>query len=261
MASSPSAATRIDLSGAVQTGPMLVPDPPTNPAVGASYLDGLEVAWDAATVDGGSPIVGYRVTATDIVLGSTVECQSYWDETSCVLRTADGLTDASSYVIDVRTVTVFGESTPVQIDGDELDSLPPEPDPYLYVVGIDPAPVRSGNAASVRVPDPIVDFELTTSSKVDIRISGYVSIPQGHLRINASNPTDKHVDLLGGLAAGQIRLEAAPSSHDIVFDNPIAQKRIRLQSTATSGGYTARSDAVVKVNRSGSIAINSWFVQ
>ncbi len=44
------------------------------------------------------------------------------------------------------------------------------------------------------------------------------------------------------------------------LDNPIAQKRVRLRSVADAG-YRATSDAVVQINRSGSIAINSWIIQ
>ena len=71
---------------------------------------------------------------------------------------------------------------------------------------------------------------------------------------------DPQRGLASGLVAGQIRLGTQPASLQVIFDNPIAQKTVRIRSTA-SYKFTAVADAVVKVNRSGSVAVNSLVVQ
>ena len=47
---------------------------------------------------------------------------------------------------------------------------------------------------------------------------------------------------------------------EVLLRNPISQKRVKIESTVT-GAYDAKSVAIVQLNRSGSIAVNSWFVQ
>ena len=70
--------------------------------------------------------------------------------------------------------------------------------------------------------------------------------------------------MTGGIVAAEVFVDPdpgrIPSDLAITFDNPVAQKRIRLISTH-SGKATATSEAIVQLNRSGSLAVNSWIVQ
>ena len=80
---------------------------------------------------------------------------------------------------------------------------------------------------------------MSSANPVSVTIAGYVAVPQGHVRIDAANPANKTVRMYGGLVAGQIRLGTHPATLQVTFDNPIAQKTVRLRSTA-SGGYPHR---------------------
>jgi hypothetical protein len=268
--SDPSPGSRVDLYGSFPSSqvPVLdVPDAPTNVTLGGSYSDGLMVRWDAPADDGGTPISSYTVTATPFALplpalppvGTTVTCTSWWDETGCLLPITNPL-DIGPYAIEVVATNFIGDSAPAIYD-DPIDIPLIEPDPHTFTLGASAAPVRALQTESFPIPDPILDFTMASAATVRVDVAGYVSVPQGHVRFDAVVPANKHVALQGGLVAAQIRMDAAPDSMNVVFDNPIAQKRIRLRSTGSVGGYSATSDAVVRVNRSGSIAINSWFVQ
>ena len=263
-------------TGSIPADPLIVaPSAPQNIAVGQVYSDGVEITWDTvlAPVDGNSAVTTYVVTAspaaTPLDPSDDVTCPPvWWDETSCVLP----LTDTAFPVDDFYLISMFAAkpdpvtagilvSPVVQLDGDPGDGgVLPEPDPYLYEAGIDPAPIQVADVPTIRNPDPMIDLVLSSASKVSFSIAGYVAVPQGHVRIDATNPTDKTVRMSGGLVAGQILLGTQPDSLQVTFDNPIAQKTVRLRSTAT-GRYTAVADAVVKVNRSGSVAVNSLIVQ
>ena len=242
---------------------LAAPGAPLNPAFGVAYSDGFEFTWDPPFSDGGSPITRYRVDATDTVSGGVISCDAWWDENSCVAP----LTPGASYNVAITAISRYGSpateyvGAPAGVDGFPADgATPPEPDPVLFTAGSTSAPVQQPAVAGIRTPEPIVDFTMTSGNSVDVKIAGYVVVPQGHIRIDATNPAGKSVEMTGGLAAGQIRLGTAPANLRVTFDNPIAQKTLRIRST-TSGRYTARADAVVKINRSGSLAVNSLVVQ
>lgn len=233
---------------------LAVPAPPTAPTL-TEYSDGLMVGWTPPTDDGGAPITGYTVlaapsaTAIPPAVGTAVSCTAWWDETECLLPITDPLS-VGPYDIAIVANNAMGGSAPLNPSA-----------AYTFTLGGSPAPTRTLQTNSFPVPSPVIDVQLTSSAVVDIDVAGYIAVPQGHVLIDAVDPAGKTVDLTGGMVAAQIRLGTAPSGLQVEFANPIAQKRVRLRSTATSGGYTAVSDAVLQVNRSGSVAINSWFVQ
>ena len=256
---------------------IMAPAGPLNLAVGNVYSDGLEITWDPVLPpdDGNSPVTTYVVTASPAATpgdpSDDVSCPLvWWDEASCVLPVTDTVLPVPIDDFYLITVTAAKPdpvgpglwlSTASELDGDPGDGgLPPEPDPYLYTAGTEPAPVQVADVPTVRVPDPIVDLVMTSAYDVSVTIAGYVAVPQGHVRIDAAIPANKTVRMSGGLVAGQIRLGTEPASLQVIFDNPIAQKTVRLRSTA-SYKFTAVADAVVKVNRSGSVAVNSLVVQ
>lgn len=262
-ASVPSSDVRIDLSGASQS-PHL--DPPTSPIdaeIGTDYADGLEVTWTASADDGGTPITGYRVEATDTLTSAVVTCDAWWDETACVLTAADGLTAGVPYDVTVTAITSHAESTPAEVDGDELDTTLPEPDPATWSPGPSPAPIRVPAIPTARVPDPIVELVTETNTRVEIDVAGMIATPQGRVEIGAAVPGRTDVSLTGGIVASSLWVDpgGTPAFLDVSFDNPVAQKRIRILSDADVSGFDARSQAVVRINRSGSLRIASWHTQ
>ncbi len=259
--STPTDGPRVDILGGYPhswSPAMNEPDAPQNATLSDVYSDGFGVSWDPPADDGGGPVVGYRVTAYNGV-DPDVTCEAWWDETSCVLRSSDGLIDGNAYAIDVVALQQEGP-TP-----DEYESAPATIAmlPLIVNPAADPAPVQTpAPSSSIRIPDPILGLTTSTAANTEVSIAGYISVPQGRVEIGAAVPASTDVSLIGGLVAGDIWLDPAgsPGTLEIYLDNPVAQKRVRIQST-TSGNYAAQSDAIVQVNRSGSIAINSWVVQ
>ncbi|NNE10733.1 MAG: fibronectin type III domain-containing protein, partial [Ilumatobacter sp.] len=243
---------------------LLIPDEPDDAEVAAAYSDGLEIEWEAPSDDGGSPIVGYEVRATEFPVpsGTPVTCSAWWDELSCVLPLGPGgLTPLQAYEIEVvAQVLVDGmvyDGVAEMVDGDDV--LPGDNE-VIVIPGAGSAPVQTAATPSLRVPEPILDFSTVGSGELDVSIAGYVSVPQGHVRVDASSPTFKSVEMSGGLVAGAIRLDTGwpPDNVAVYFDNPISQKKLRLRSVSDDG---RTSDAIVQINRSGSLAINSWILQ
>jgi hypothetical protein len=270
---STASATIVPRSKGGSPSPLLAaPTAPLNPAVGTGYSDGLEIVWTPPANDGGSPITRYRVTATPVVPGPAVTCEAWWDETGCVLLTSNGLVPGLLYDVAVVAINEYGapsaphSSPAARIDFITTDNLlpppNPEPDPVLVTLGSQPAPVQVAAVAPLRVPNAILDLSTKTAATVTVKIAGYVSVPQGHVRLDAVVPAGKSVSMTGGVVAGQFRFDAGspPATLDVRLSNPVGQKRMRLRST-TTGSFTAVSDAVVQINQSGSIAINSWVIQ
>ena len=83
-------------------------------------------------------------------------------------------------------------------------------------------------------------------------------VPQGRIELGAVDTAATEVWLGGGVVTGDLWVDPAgvPDSLAVFLDNPIAQKRVRIRSV-TSGDHISVSEAIVQVNRSGSIAINS----
>jgi len=235
----------------------LVADPriPTGVGVGAIYDTGVEIGWVAPVSDGGAPIAGYTVTATPsgAVSTTTVECQGGWDAMNCVLV---GLAGTENYAVEVIA------------DNRILPLLPPVggTTSFVFAPSLIPAPTVTAAAMPVRMPDPIIDIDLTGPGKATIEVLGYVSVPQGHIRIEAAlgDPSNSTVELSGGAVAAMFRpidgagvLTNVPSTFELELTNPITQKIIRIVSTTDRMTATA----LVQVNATGSWALNSMNVQ
>jgi prepilin-type N-terminal cleavage/methylation domain-containing protein len=177
-----------------------------------------------------------------------------------------------------RIACVGAQSCSMNIVLHELKAPPdpaafnPDTDRPVCVMDVaapnDPAALNRGAPGQppvfpgIRVPDAILEFTTTGSDNTSITIIGYIAVPQGRVEIGAADPSSTSISMLGGFVAGDMWLDPAgvPSNLVVEFDNPIAQKTVRLNSTVT-GRYNAMSQAIVQVNKSGSIAINSWLVQ
>ena len=69
--------------------------------------------------------------------------------------------------------------------------------------------------------------------------------------------------MIGGVVAGDIWLDPAgePGDMKVLLDNPTSQKIVKIETTLQNSPYDAKSTAIVQVNKSGSLAVNAWFVQ
>ncbi len=260
---------RLDLGGGDQVDGANTPDAPGS-TTAVAHPDGVHVSWDVPD-DGGSPITGYRVTLTANVDGTVSTCNAQWNETSCVVPYAApidvpallGAPDLAAALADpangltLGVVALQSEGSPATefvgdsaaIDaGDVTVDTDPAPD-------LTPAPLPDGER------EAILDFSVEHSASVDITIGGYVSVPAGRVELSSASPSTSSVTMTLGLLAGEMDIDPAGApTLDVYFDNPIGQKQILIESTA-SGAFEATSRAVVQVNASGSIAINSWSVQ
>lgn len=173
----------------------------------------------------------------------------------------------------VSIVTVNGAHAPfapTESLGDALD-VPGIISVPASTIGIDgnPLAVNEGYVPSQLTPaqvqpsgqTPVLDLTVEHGENVDVVISGYVSVPQGSIALGSASPASSSVSLIGGVLAGEFFVDPAGApAIDVRFENPIGQKRIRIVSEANSR-FSATSIAIVQVNESGSIAINSWVVQ
>ncbi len=233
----------------------------TAPAVPAfdgapiQYSDGMVVQWTAPptsphnTTHGYTPINYFEVVASLTSGGAVVSsCKGWWNETGCRLT---NLTAGTNYFVQMRAVNLVGNGTYSAWSG-----------PHQYNPGAAGlAPGVADSVATVRVPQPILEIALAAGA-AEITIPGYIAVPQGRVSIDAGTTTtaNKAVTMSGGLVAAQIVVGTLPDSFQVDFENPIAQKTVKITST-TSGDYTARGVGVVQINKSGSVGINSWFVQ
>ena len=120
-------------------------------------------------------------------------------------------------------------------------------------------------ALPAAAPTPIIDISMTSTATMKVSIPGYVSVPQGAVRINATSPANaanKTVQFGGGILAAQTIISAAipPSTFLFGIDNPYTQKVFKIVSTS-DGAPLVTSTAVVQVNSNGAYAVNSWSVQ
>ncbi len=257
------AGPQVDLSGGSPSPIINPPSAPQNPTISDVYSDGNRISWDPPLDDGGGPITGYRVTATPTLPGPpVVTCEAWWDETSCMLRASDGFVGNGSTTYTIEVVAVQAESPPYQEYLSPPATILPVPTPTWFNGSI-AAPFQTPTPYNgIRVPDPIVGLTTTTSTPTEVLIAGYISVPQGRIEIGATDPSATEVELIGGVVAGDIWVDPAgvPSVLRVELDNPIAQKRVRIETSVT-GKHHAKSVAIVQVNRSGSLAVNAWFVQ
>ena len=221
-----------------------VPDPPTSP-VATGYLNSMQVSWTAPVNNGGSQITGYVVRVASGT-PNTGTCTTV-SATSCVIS---GLTPLTDYTFTVEAVNAVGTSVVSTQTVVKQPGLLPPP----VIPPGDPLPPL----ASAHVP--LIDFALTTATPVVVDVPGYVSIPQGRLRV--SNPGGLHnISLKGGVLAASFDITDTRVPVPIGLENPIVQRTFRIVSETTSGTPHMVSSAIVQVNQGGAWAINSWEVQ
>jgi hypothetical protein len=76
------------------------------------------LAWAAPSSDGGSPITGYQVTATDVTDDTVAPAQTtfHCSNGTCPLAgTVTGLVDGDSYLLDLAAVSSVGPGAPAEV--------------------------------------------------------------------------------------------------------------------------------------------------
>jgi hypothetical protein len=118
--------------------------------------------------------------------------------------------------------------------------------------------------ASLPPSCPIIDIKFGTTRTVNVKIPGYVAVPQGSVSLVTADGmgTGKTVSIGGGLLAAQVAMSAAlPASLQIGVLNPVVQKTFKVVTTTTSGNPLVTSTALVQVNETGGYSINSMVIQ
>ena len=120
-------------------------------------------------------------------------------------------------------------------------------------------------AISASVPGcPIIDINLGTTAPVNVKIPGYVSIPQGMLSLVVADGANvnKRIAFGGGILAAQMAVSAVvPDFLQLGLLNPVVQKTFKIVTRTVSGSPRLVATAQVQVNETGGYAINSWVVK
>ena len=145
----------------------------------------------------------------------------------------------------------------------------PEPWTHFYrastLVATATAPVPCALPLSaVTSSCPIIDLQLTNASQVQVRVPGYVSVPQGSVSISVgpTAATGKWVSFGGGILAAQMAVTGPPPEFlQLGLLNPVVQKTFKIVTETVAGNPRVVSTALVQVNETGGHAVNSWVVQ
>ena len=111
---------------------------------------------------------------------------------------------------------------------------------------------------------PIIDLNFTNTATVNVKIPGYVAIPQGTLSLSVASGAgaNKSISFGGGILTAQMGVAGeAPNFLQLGLLNPIVQKTFKITTRTSSGKPEVISTALVQVNETGGYAVNSWVVQ
>jgi hypothetical protein len=111
---------------------------------------------------------------------------------------------------------------------------------------------------------PIIDINFGTTRTVNVKIPGYVAVPQGSFSLVTATgmAAGKTISFGGGVLAAQVAVSAVlPASLQIGVLNPVVQKTFKIVTTTTSGTPKVTSTSLVQVNETGGYSINSMVVQ
>lgn len=269
---SPESATARPLTSGGSASPMAAaPATPAAPTAERHPDNTVVVSW-AAPADNNLPITKYEVTASPALDPVAQPCVMLPGGTSCMIRNLpmldpddplDPLDLVSDYVFQVTATNELGTSAASPASS---TSIPPT----LLASPADPDPVPPVVVAPYE-PDPIVDINLPATHRAVIDIPGYISVPQGILRVVnphglGTEDDDSTVDVTGGIMAAALRVDdprdvPGPLLAPIGIVNPLVQRTFRITSTTTSGTPVVTSTAIVQINQNGAYAVNSWVVQ
>jgi hypothetical protein len=144
----------------------------------------------------------------------------------------------------------------------------PEPQSHGYkaslLVSTLTPPTSCAPPVAFTVACPIIDVNFASTRTVNVKIPGYVAVPQGSFSLvtAATAATGKTLSFGGGILAAQVAVSATvPSSLQLGILNPVVQKKFKIVTTTSSGKPKVTSTALVQVNETGGYAINSMVVQ
>jgi hypothetical protein len=181
-------------------------------------------------------------------------------------------------IMSVNGVLTGSVTSPLDIPGrlnvpvsGVLNGNTVDPDPYTHfykastLISQATAPVHCNlPLTSVTAACPIIDIALTATSKLDVKIPGYVSVPQGtvSLSVGAGAEVNKNISFGGGVLTAQIAVTGTPpAAFQMGLLNPVVQKTFKIVTETLSGSPKIRSTALVQVNETGGNAINSWVIE
>lgn len=216
-------------------GLLTVPGAPLVPLV--TEDDGaLDVAWTPPATDGGSPVLGYTVTATDTATG-TPTATTVPATTSAA--TLSGLTNGRSYRVTVAATNAFGTGSP---------AAGPLATPFTEPGRPGQPTVTSGNAQlGVRwtAPDSTGGHPV---SSYELRAYG----PGGALLATTTVPGTSTTGTIGGLTNGKAYTVAVLASNGLVgdpSDRSVPVAPLTVPAAPTINGYGGSwSDALASIN-------------
>ncbi|MEO5724853.1 MAG: hypothetical protein ABIQ39_14305 [Ilumatobacteraceae bacterium] len=125
--------------------------------------------------------------------------------------------------------------------------------------------VAGPTTTTIAVPPPVqtavVEVNLTTTKKINVSIPGYVSVPQGLMRVTTAvgAEANKTVSIAGGILAASIELNGVfPTMLGLA--NPVVQQTFKLVSQ-TTGNPKVTATAIVQINQNGAWKVNDFVVQ
>jgi hypothetical protein len=223
------------------------------------YPDAFTVNWGAQPAGNTAPVIQYDVVVKDLTTLEERNCHTL-GELTC---TVSGFTPPNPAALPLPYLPTFSVTvTARNAIGQSVASVIP-----LVTLGLPPAPgyvAPTDPPHAPYSPPAVVDISSATANQVTVSIPGYISVPQGVVRVavDAGGVAGKMaVDLDGGVLAAWVELTSTrPSTFSLGLANPKTQRVIRIV-TETTDGTNVRSDAVVQVNETGGWAVNSWVVQ
>lgn len=111
---------------------------------------------------------------------------------------------------------------------------------------------------------PIIDVKFGTTRTINVKIPGYIAVPQGSVSLVTAPgmTTGKTISFGGGLLTAQIAVSPdLPASLQIGMLNPTVQKTFKIVTTTLTGTPKVTSTSLVQVNETGGYSINSMVVQ
>jgi hypothetical protein len=221
-----------------------------NSATATPYAGVVRIEWTPGSPVP-APVTKYTVTASPG--GATCEVEVDVELAPPLMCDITGLSNLQVYTFDVVATNAAGTS-PVRTSGAVAPAL-----------GLGTPPPITPPVSTPFAPPAVIDIDLPDAATAVVSIPGYVSVPQGRVRINnpnQTNPSAAGVDIIGGVLAGQFDVvdgrDTGPETVGIGFEVAVVQRKFRITSTSPGIGSAV---AIVQVNQNGAYAINSWIVQ
>ncbi len=235
------------------------PDAPRAPALALAGADGLVVNWSATEHDGGTPVLGYRVTLT----GADGSATSRDIDGADVASTVFSGVAPGTYRSTVQAVNGVGASAPSPASNAvtvPAPPAPPAPEPVATTITAAPVVQVYGRAAHVRVtvaPDATGRVAMRIGRRtISADLAGgmaRLTVPARALRPGAHTAVLSYPGADGLTPSqGSVRIivrKATPIVRARVIPNPVrpgGRATVRVAVTATGIRPTGR--VVVRVN-------------